>query len=234
MGRKRRGNGWTRAKKLPRTLETPAAPPLASAWSVLPAAPALDVEMDDEFAALRDVCVSTHAAPIECAPTQEVAQNAPVECVTPTQEVVQDAPIECVTPPQAVRDECAPQLEPEQALPPLTPPPTPVPLPRDDEVAATFRWRRPTDGRVLFPFRSGADCFRMVDMSRLADEFRQMFRRGEDSWCELVLVWLRRNKERVTLTFGELRAAAAAGHRNVMQLVRCYFETHDDAIPLIE
>ena len=218
MGRKRRGNGWTRAKKLPRTLVTLDAPALAPAWIVLPAAPALDVEMDDEFAALRDECVLP-AAPVECAPTQEV---------------VQDAPIECVTPPQDARDECAPPLEPEQALPPLTPPPTPVPLPRDDEVAATFRWRRPTDGRVLFPFRSGADCFRMVDMSRLADEFRQMFRRGEDSWCELVLVWLRRNKERVTLTFGELRAAAAAGHRNVMQLVRCYFETHDDAIPLIE
>lgn len=158
------------------------------------------------------------------------------ECVPPTPEPESALPQQaCMTPPQQARDECVPPApEPERVLPPAPQPPTPVPLPRDDEVAATFCWRRPTNGKVLFPYHSPADSFRMIDMSRLADEFRQMFRRGEDSWCERVLVWLRRNKERVTLTFGELRAAAAAGHRNVMQLVRCYFETHDDAIPLIE
>mgnify|MGYP001394949808 CR=1 FL=1 len=201
MGRRRRGNGWTKPKKRACVASSAAAPvdiaPLAPAGDVvlfeaLPAAPIAEVVMSREH-------TPPPPSPIECA-----ALPPPIEC-----EMAPPSP-----------------LASESVAMPVTPP--------DDQVAARMRlWKRRTRRPVLFPFRSPTEFFRMVDMSRLSDEFMNMFLHGEDSWCELVMRWLRYQRQRVTLTFGHLRAAVAAGHRNVLKLVRHEFHVDAAAVPLV-
>lgn len=207
MGIKRRGNGWTRNKKRVR------APSIESAAA---AAPSSEITELAPAAILAGIVLAA-----------DDVLDAPPVVGTPLAEPP------CVEMP---RVEPAPMEAPAAAAVPASP--------ADSEIAATFvwrkwarerkQWRRDGCSRVLFPFRNATDCFRMVDTSRLADEFATMFVRGEDSWCEMVLLWLRQQQQRATLTFGELRAAVAAGHANVMELLRRYFDVHEDAIPLIQ
>lgn len=217
MGIKRRGNGWTRNKKRVRAPSAESAAAAAPSSEITELAPAailagIVLAADDDF---------------EPAPAPDTDEPVSSAAGTPLTE------LPCIEMP---RVEPAPMEAPAAAAVPASP--------ADDEIAATFvwrkwarerkQWRRDGCSRVLFPFRNATDCFRMVDTSRLADEFAAMFVRGEDSWCEMVLLWLRQQKQRATLTFGELRAAVAAGHANVMELLRRYFDVHEDAIPLIQ
>lgn len=216
---KRRGNGWSRPRKRvviikndPRGPESDAAVALgdtafdaATATVELAGVPA----SSDEPAAvpLADVESTDVDAP---PPEDALSSLAAVDTAADPFEVE----VLAATPPEETVPVSAPVMEEEPAVDCEAAP---------DAVAATFVPGAPMTDEKMFPFADEASSFRMLDMSRLQEEFWQMFSRNEASWCEFVLVMLRRQGRRLTLTYEQLQRAVARGHREVIQVVRRYF-----------
>jgi len=235
---KRRGNGWTRPRK--RVILIKNVPPehalaCAAVDDGEPADPIVLATVDTiEIAPIEtaDTPPADVAVTDDAAETPSLLADAPVDPFEPASAPVAESPctvdeiVAAVPPKMPVTEDV------EVAAPPVAPPPLDPSIARD-AVAATFMPGAPMTDDKMFPFANAASAFRMLDTSRLQEEFFQMFSRNEASWCEFVLVMLRRQGRRVTLTYQQLHQAMTNGHREVIQLVRRYFTLKEWANVLV-